>query len=218
MRLNWRPAEASAGTITYRVWREAKVPLKVADGPDTCAIDQDPPTGPKISYRVVTVREGQVESAPAGTARFQVLPDAEDLLVTEQRGCVVGQWRVPAQATDVRVTRDEPQAGGDQVQVQCDRTSFRDSSVVAGTTYLYRITCGYEDAEGGITWSAGQTSTVSASWWPDPVTGQQVMPGPDGETISLQWKSPGAGKIVIILGPSAMPAEESELAAADVAS
>ena len=49
-----------------------------------------------MAYRVVTVREGRVESAPAVTDPFQVLPDAEDLLLTEQRGCVVGQWQAPS--------------------------------------------------------------------------------------------------------------------------
>ena len=218
VRLSWQPAEASAGTITYRVRREAEAPSELANGPETCAIDQDPPAGPKIAYHVVTVREGQVESAPAVTARFQVLPDAEDFLVAEQRGCVVGHWRAPPKAADVRVTRhrDGLQAGGDQIEVQCSRTSFRDSSVTAGTSYLYQLTCGYQDLAGGMAWSTGQTSTVFASRWPDPVTGLQVTAGPEGDTICLQWMSPGAGEIMIILGAPAMPAEGSELAAAEI--
>ena len=218
VRLSWRPAEASAGAITYRVRREAEVPSLVADGPDTCATDCDPPAGPMIAYRVVTVREGSVESAPAVTDPFQVLPDAEDLLLTEQRGCVVGQWHVPPQAAEVRVTRrpDRPEADGDQTEVRCDRTSFRDSGVVAGTRYLYRVTCGYGDADGGMTWSAGSASTVPVTEWPDPVTGLEVTAGPDGDTIRLQWMSPAAGEILAILGSSPMPAEGSELTAAEV--
>ena len=218
VRLSWRPAEASAGAITYRVRREAEVPSLVADGPDTCATDCDPPAGPMIAYRVVTVREGSVESAPAVTDPFQVLPDAEDLLLTEQRGCVVGQWHVPPQAAEVRVTRrpDRPEADGDQTEVRCDRTSFRDSGVVAGTRYLYRVTCGYRDAAGGMAWSAGSASTVPVTEWPDPVTGLEVTAGPDGDTIRLQWMSPAAGEILAILGSSPMPAEGSELTAAEV--
>ena len=157
VRLSWPAAEASAGAITYRVRREAEVPSLVADGPDTCATDCDPPAGPMIAYRVVTVREGSVESAPAVTDPFQVLPDAEDLLLTEQRGCVVGRWQAPSQAAEVRVTRrpDRPEADDNQTEVRCERTSFRDSGVVAGTRYLYRVTCGYHDADGGMAWSAG---------------------------------------------------------------
>jgi len=217
VRLSWPAAEASAGAITYRVRRVAEVPSLVADGPDTCATDRDPPAGPMIAYQVVTVREGSVESAPAVTDPFQVLPDAEDLLLTEQRGCVVGRWQAPPQAAEVRVTRrpDRPEADGDQTEVRCDRTSFRDSGVAAGMRYLYRVTCGYLDADGGTAWSAGSTSTVPVTEWPDPVTGLAVAAGPEGDTIRLQWMSPTAGEILVILGSSPMPAEGSELTEAE---
>jgi len=220
VRLSWPPAEASAGAITYRVRREAEVPSLVADGPDTCATDCDPPAGPMIAYQVVTVREGSVESAPAVTDPFQVLPDAEDLLLTEQRGCVVGRWRVPPQAAEVRVTRrpDRPEADGEQTEIRCERTSFRDSGVMAGTRYLYRVTCGYRDDDGGMAWSAGSASTVPVSQWPDPVTGLEVTAGPAGDTIRLRWMSPAAGEILAILGSSPMPAVGSELAAAEARS
>jgi hypothetical protein len=217
VRLSWPAAEASAGAITYRVRRVAEVPSLVADGPDTCATDRDPPAGPMIAYRVVTVREGSVESAPAVTDPFQVLPDAEDLLLTEQRGCVVGRWQAPPQAAAVRVTRrpDRPEADGDQTEVRCDRTSFRDSEVAAGMRYLYRVTCGYLDADGGMAWSAGSASTVPVTEWPDPVTTLAVTASPDGDSVRLQWMSPAAGEILVILGSSPMPAEGSELTAAE---
>jgi hypothetical protein len=217
VRLSWPAAEASAGAITYRVRRVAEVPSLVADGPDTCATDRDPPAGPMIAYRVVTVREGSVESAPAVTDPLQVLPDAEDLLLTEQRGCVVGRWQAPPQAAAVRVTRrpDRPEADGDQTEVRCDRTSFRDSEVAAGMRYLYRVTCGYLDADGGMAWSAGSASTVPVTEWPDPVTTLAVTASPDGDSVRLQWMSPAAGEILVILGSSPMPAEGSELTAAE---
>ena len=216
VRLSWQPAEASAGAITYRVRREGEV-SPVADGPDTCVTDPDPPAGPLIAYRVVTVREGSVESVPAVTDRFRILPDAEDFLVTEQRGGVVGRWRVPPQAAEVRVTRrpGEPGANGDPAQVHCGRTGFRDSGVTAGAHYLYQVICGYRDTTGGMAWSAGVTSSVLVSQWPDPVTGLEVTAGPEGNTIRLQWMSPPAGEILVILGRSAMPDEGSELAAAE---
>ena len=216
VRLSWQPAEASAGAITYRVRREGEI-SPVADGPDTCGTDHDPPTGPLIAYQVVTVREGSVESVPAVTDPFRVLPHAEDFLVTEQRGGVVGRWRVPPQAAEVRVTRklDEPEGNGDPAQVHSGRTGFRDSRVTAGAHYLYQAICGYQDTADGMAWSAGVTSSVLVSQWPDPVTGLKVAAGPEGNTIRLQWMSPPAGEILVILGESAMPDEGSELSAAE---
>ena len=216
VRLSWQPAEASAGAITYRVRREGEI-SPVADGPDTCGTDHDPPTGPLIAYQVVTVREGSVESVPAVTDPFRVLPDVEDFLVTEQRGGVVGRWRVPSQAAEVRVTRklDEPEGNGDPAQVHGGRTGFRDSRVTAGAHYLYQVICGYQDTADGMAWSAGVTSSVLVSQWPDPVTGLKVAAGPEGNTIRLQWMSPPAGEILVILGESAMPDEGSELSAAE---
>ena len=173
--------------------------------------------GPAIAYRVVTVREGRVESIPAVTGRFRVLPDVEDFILTEQRGCVVGDWRVPPHVADVRATRHSgtPQ-GSNHVALQTGRTSFRDKDITAGMSYVYRVVCGYRDLHGGMAWSPGQAMRMHASRWPDPVTGLQVTSGPAGDTVRLQWMSPGAGKVVIILGLSAMPAEGSELAATDV--
>ena len=59
------------------------------------------------------------------------------------------------------------------------------------------------------------TSSVLVSQWPDPVTGLKVAAGPEGNTIRLQWMSPPAGEILVILGESAMPDEGSELSAAE---
>jgi hypothetical protein len=216
--LRWGAAEASAGTITYRVTREAEPPSRVADGPETRAVDRDPPMGPAIAYRVVTVREGRVESMPAVTDSFRVLPDVENFMVTEQRGCMVGDWRVPPHVADVRATRHSGplQGGSDHVAIQTGRTGFRDKDITAGTSYVYQVVCGYRDLQGGMAWSPGQVMSVCASRWPDPVTGLQLAAGPAGDTVCLQWISPGAGKVVIILGISAAPIEGSELAAADV--
>ena len=216
--LRWRAAEASAGTITYRVTREDEPPSELGDGPQTWAVDRDPPMGPAIAYRVVTVREGRVESTPAVTGRFRVLPDVEDFMVTEQRGCVAGDWRVPPHVAEVRATRHSStrQGSSDHVALQTGRTSFRDKDITAGTSYVYRVVCGYRDRQGGMAWSPGQARKVHASRWPDPVTGLQVTAGPAGDTVRLQWMSPGAGKVVIILGLSAMPIEGSDLAATDI--
>lgn len=216
--LRWRPAEASAGTITYRVTREAEPPIEVGNGPETWTVDRDPPMGPAIAYRVVTVREGRVESMPAVIGRFQVLPDVEDFVLAERRGCVVGHWHIPPHVADVRAIRQPNcmQDGGDHVALQTGRTSFLDKDITAGMSYLYRIVCGYRDPEGGMAWSAGQARTICASRWPDPVAELEVTAGPAGDTVRLRWMSPGAGKVVIIFGLSAMPSEGSELAAADV--
>jgi hypothetical protein len=219
--LSWRPSAASAGAITYRVTRvtgAAAPPSVLAQGPDTSVVDRDPPTGPALAYHVVAVRAGLAESSPAVTARFRVVPDVEDLVVTEHRGCVAGSWRVPPTAAAVRVTRCSGTPEEDEIAVPSGRTSFQDSGITADKTYVYRIACGYPDLAGGLAWSTGRSSRILASRWPDPVTGLEVTGGPRGDTLCLRWLSPGTGQVAVVLGTSAMPADGSALAAGEVSS
>jgi hypothetical protein len=215
--LSWQPSLASAGTITYRVTRDSEPVAEVANGPQTTAVDADPPKGSAISYRVVAVREARVESVAAVTARMRLTPDVADLVVTEQRGRVVARWQVPPQVAEVCVTKhsDAADAPGERIAVRPDRTCFVDDSVTGGTTYLYRVTCGYRDLDGSMAWSSGRVVTVSASRWPDLVRSLQATAGPRGDTVRLQWLSPGTGEILIVLGPSEMPPEGTELATSD---
>jgi hypothetical protein len=221
--VSWRPAEAAAGAITYRVTRvtdAAASPSVVAEGPETSAVDRGPPMGPAVAYRVVAVRAGLAESSSALTAALRVLPDADDLVVTEQRGCVVGRWRVPPRAADVRVTRrcGVPDGDENEIAVPAGRTSFQDGGITENTSYMYHVTCGYPDPGAGLAWSAGRSSWVLTSRWPNPAAGLEVTGGSRGDMLRLHWLSPGTGDLAVVLGASTMPADGSELAASEVSS
>lgn len=179
----WTASPSTAGRIGYRVTRGATV--VVADTTE-CAVTDTPPVATPVVYTVTTTRDG-IPGGAAESPEVAVLPDVTGLVLRQSMGVVEGTWRLPPEASGVRVARIGP-AGASVLTTGERRESFADRHVEPDTCYTYWVWAGYLAA-----YSPGVTAWVESAHPAWPVT--DLCAEINESTVELSWTLPVRGHV-----------------------
>ncbi|MGK3206606.1 hypothetical protein [Amycolatopsis sp. MEPSY49] len=194
--VTWRPSDARAGRIGYRVTRGSTV---ICDETrDLEVVDDDPPGGTPLRYEVRTTRDGTPSTGQARTAAVTVLRDVLDLVLRGEPDRITGRWRLPAGAVGAAVRRD-----GSVVR-DVRSSTFADAAVRAGRAYDYVVKATYRLADGTIVESEGVHASARCQEIPDAVT--DLAAEADGDELVVRWTTPALGDVEILeLGRNVSP-------------
>ena len=186
--VSWRPSDARAGRIGYRVTRGTKLICDDTRGLE--AVDDDPPGGTPLSYDVRTTRDGNPSTRQARTAAVTVLRDVLDLVLRGEPDRITGRWRLPAGASGAVVRRDGSPVPGVR------SATFEDADVRAGRAYDYIVTATYRLADGTTVESDGVHASARRQETPDSVT--DLTAEAEGDELVVRWTAPALGDVEIL--------------------
>jgi len=226
--VSWRPG-AGGEADRYRVVRATLRPdapengTALGDTTGTDLVDFDPPVAEPVRYSVAARVVGGWSPVVSSEA-VTVLPEVRNLRLTADDRSVAASWRPHPRTATVEVHRTEgqPPAGdiAGQPLGEITRTGFRDTAVVAGSTYCYRVAAVYHLPDGSRRVTPGQVASATAEAAPDPVRDLRVTALPDKSPFRLlvTWTEPQHGEVSLHLSDDGPPWRAGEVRpAAEVA-
>lgn len=222
--LEWEPMPAQAGqTVLYRVVSgenhraykpEAGRLVGVTRG--TLLVDTEPPAA-AVRHLQIWCHVGRddrdaVRRQPILIAEGHILSPVTDVVVMEDEGAVIGQWRAWPTVSTVRVLRipldGSVRVDNDQrhriLADQANLGGFVDRDARRGQRYLYRAICEVE-VDGHTRLSAVAQAEIAVSAVLEEVEDLHVTTHGDSDNLrfDLQWTPPGIGAVMLYRTESA---------------
>ena len=215
--LSWNAPEANAAEVTsYDVERfdgaDATVAATawVALGTSTTSTDSTVSTGRTYRYRVAA-RRGSDQSDWTTEVSLTTMPSAAqltptDLLLREADADVTITWTRPSFDANLSGYTIQRATGDGEFATLTDSLGadvnvYRDTTVVVGTTYKYRIAALHGTTQSNWTDAASISTATAAQLAPSNLSARQV-----GNGILLRWDDPEA-KVSAITGYAIQRAE-----------
>ncbi|MDR0719582.1 MAG: zinc ribbon domain-containing protein [Treponema sp.] len=212
--VSWLPSPDEG--VTYTLVRKLKsIPENINDGtplfnekPFLDYQDRDIEPGVSYGYAVFAKRYGTVSKAVGGKTVLYSEISALNY-ETGENFCAL-TWVLPKNSIGVRITRRDggpPAAGDTSAKVIAENTqrNFRDTNLVPGSRYGYRLESLYH-GDSGIVKSAGITCSVLPKRKPLAV---KISSTQDGDSVRISWQpvQDGFDLIFVSLNPDAVVQE-----------
>lgn len=193
--ITWEPSTSPPAGIEYLVRRSeessklgpnAGRPVSRSSGAEF--VDEHPPFNRPLWYMVVPERGGMSPTSENWYGPIHVRPEVRDLDLTGEDGRVVGRWRAPDQALQIRIERqveqgdlDADSAASDSRPANTDSivklhdakpgtiTEYVEDDVCNGVSYSYEISVVYRDTYGATVTTSGIARMARPAKCPDPV-------------------------------------------------
>jgi fibronectin type 3 domain-containing protein len=201
--LQWAAMTGATGYNVYQIVNGTSLLLNSSPIAATNFIDATAPAGSVVGYQVIAVN-GAAQSLPAsasinlgGAANGQTSPGPAAPTIQSADGSsgtqVVIQWSAPTGATSYILQREGPgQSTFTQIGGTLTATTYTDTNVIAGDTYVYRVEAMNGAGSSPFSTTASATVAIQQVTVPPPTPTNLHASVANGNSVILTWNGSGS--------------------------